>query len=738
MPEPVRSAQRYMPGLDGLRALAVLAVIAFHEQLGWAPGGLLGVGVFFTLSGYLITDLLLAHWAASSRPPLASCRAVLADFWVRRARRLLPALFAMLLVVTAWITLTDRARLPGLRGSVAAAATYSSNWYLIYEKQSYFARFAPAAPLDHLWSLAVEEQFYIAWPWLLLLGLLCLQLIRRRRQAGLAWLAVPTLALAAASTVAMLVLYHPGFDPTRVYEGTDTRAGGLLVGAALAMAWPSRRAGRLGAPRPGAGNDAAGGRAGRPAGLAALDLAAFAGLAVIAVLIWRTGQYSPFLYRGGIALLSVAAAAVIAAAATPGAWAGRVLGTRPLRWLGVRSYAIYLWHYPVIVLTTPANAGENLGRAAWQTAVIIVLAALSWHWIEQPVRKGALSRVWDSARSLYQRPRSGLAATAGGAAVIVIAAIGLASTVPAAPQTGTTSLSAGSSLPAAPGGGQSGAGQAGTGQPGSGQSGAGQPAGARAAGGTGTDAQPGGPSAGAPPAAGTRGAAEPQSLPATVSPDRSPVTGPSPTPVPRTSCRAVAHIGDSTSEGMVSPDYLPDPAQRLQAQYQNVGVAKVTTNIVGANSVVETLPGDVNGYNAARSIAAGGFSGCWVIALGTNDSADISIGSAVGAQARISQMMSAAHGQPVMWVNIISRLGAGPYSEPSMQSWNTALRQACSRYPNMHILDWASIAQGEPGWFISDGIHYTSAGYAIRGQQIAYGLAHAFPARGHTSSCMVS
>ena len=230
MPEPVRTGQRYMPGLDGLRALAVLAVIAYHEQLGWAPGGMLGVGVFFTLSGYLITDLLLGQWSAHG-----SLR--LSDFWLRRARRLLPALFVMLAIVTAWVTVADRVRLAGLRGAVAAAATYSSNWYLIAANQSYFARFAPPGPLDHLWSLAVEEQFYIFWPWLLLLGV-CL--LRTRRVSGLRWLALATLVLAGASAVAMLRLYHPGLDPTRVYEGTDTRAFGLLAGAALAMVWPSR------------------------------------------------------------------------------------------------------------------------------------------------------------------------------------------------------------------------------------------------------------------------------------------------------------------------------------------------------------------------------------------------------------------------------------------------------------------------------------------------------------------
>src|SRR5215470_4536218 len=213
MPRPVDSDQRYMPGLDGLRAIAVLAVITYHEQFTWAPGGLLGVGVFFTLSGFLITSILVNQWSAKGRIRLG-------NFWLHRARRLLPAVFVMLAIVTAWVTIADRERLESLRGAVAAAAGYFSNWYLISKNQSYFARFAPPQPLDHLWSLAVEEQFYLLWPWLLLLGLLC---IRRRGAGGIAWLAVPTLALATASAIAMYLLYQPGFDPTRVYEGTDTR-----------------------------------------------------------------------------------------------------------------------------------------------------------------------------------------------------------------------------------------------------------------------------------------------------------------------------------------------------------------------------------------------------------------------------------------------------------------------------------------------------------------------------------
>ena len=168
MPKPVGSGQRYMPGLDGLRAIAVLAVIAFHEQFSWAPGGMLGVGVFFTLSGYLITDLLLNRWLATGRVQLGK-------FWLARARRLLPALFVMLAIVTAWVTCWTGRGLAACaarslpRRPIPATGTSSS------QGQSYFSRFAPPQPLDHLWSLAVEEQFYLIWPWLLLLGLICLR-----------------------------------------------------------------------------------------------------------------------------------------------------------------------------------------------------------------------------------------------------------------------------------------------------------------------------------------------------------------------------------------------------------------------------------------------------------------------------------------------------------------------------------------------------------------------------------
>jgi peptidoglycan/LPS O-acetylase OafA/YrhL len=662
MPKPTHAGQRYMPGLDGLRAIAVLAVIAFHEQFGWAPGGLLGVGVFFTLSGYLITGLLLSHWPDDGRMHLR-------DFWLRRARRLLPALFVMLTVVTAWVTIADRARLASLRGAVLAAATYSSNWYLIAANQSYFARFAPPAPLDHLWSLAVEEQFYLLWPALLMLGLFFLR--NSRKESTVRWLALPTLMLAAASVFEMWKLYQPGFDPTRVYEGTDTRAFGLLIGAALAMIWP---ASALAKPTRWA--------------RVLLDGAGIAGLVTIGLMIWRVGEYSPFAYRGGLVLLSVATAAAVAAAACPASRVGLALGWRPLRWIGARSYGIYLWHYPVIVLTSPANTGEDLPRAAWQIAASVVLAALSWRFVEEPVRHGAIGRLRTRVRTYGWRTRpaglGGVAAVTAVSGVLVVACGGLAGAFPApAASSSSAALAAGASMP--------------------------------------------------PSSISISNAKSPSASDGALP---SEVSGPWRSGRLRTSCLAVAHIGDSTSDGLVSPDYLPNPRQRIIARYEDVGVRSVRTNIVGARSVYETLPGTVNGYDAALAYDREGYHGCWVIALGTDDTADVAVGSEVSLMTRIQRMMSAARGEPVMWVNVISLLDSGPYAEANMEKWNDTLLKACSRYPNMRVFNWAALARRS--WFISDGIHYTSEGYEHRAKLIADALARAFPLVGQSTGCVVS
>ncbi len=373
MPRPVEKGSRYMAGIDGLRAIAVLAVIAYHLNLGWASGGLLGVGVFFVLSGYLITNLLVAEWDRYGRIDFK-------NFWFRRARRLLPALFIMLAVVISWVTLFKPGEIASLRGDALAAALYFSNWWYVFHHVSYFAKFGPPSPLTHLWSLAVEEQFYLVWPLMLAFGL---RFVRKKS------LLIPiTIVLAAASALAMALIYQPGTDPSRVYYGTDTRAFGLLIGAVLALAWPSRRARQNGRPAPWS-----------------LDLIGFAGLAGVLWMIWQTNEYQTFLYRGGLVVLSLATAAAVAAVVHPGSRLGKILGWGPLRWIGVRSYGIYLWHYPVIVLTSPTvNTGAfDPLRAGLQVGASIILAALSWHFIEEPIRQGAIGRMverWRTRRSL--------------------------------------------------------------------------------------------------------------------------------------------------------------------------------------------------------------------------------------------------------------------------------------------------------------------------------------------------
>jgi hypothetical protein len=197
----------------------------------------------------------------------------------------------------------------------------------------------------------------------------------------------------------------------------------------------------------------------------------------------------------------------------------------------------------------------------------------------------------------------------------------------------------------------------------------------------------------------------------------------------------VAHIGDSTSVGLVSPLDLPDPAERLAAQYRDVGVRHSLIDASGGRSMVEEMPGQVNGYGTARNMASAGFRGCWVIALGTNDTANVSVGSSVGRMGRIQELMSVAHGAPVLWVNVKTLDPSGPWSEANMRLWNDTLLQACHRYPNLRVFDWASVAQD--GWFISDGIHYTPAGYAARAHLIARALARAFPRTGSSAGCVI-
>ncbi len=354
---------RYIPGLDGLRAIAVLAVIAYHLNFNWAAGGLLGVTVFFVLSGYLITDLLITEFVTSDRINFK-------NFWIRRARRLLPAMFTMLLVVITWVTIFEQAMLDRLEEDTVAAILYVSNWWYIFQELSYFESFGPPSLLTHFWSLAVEEQFYILWPLVILL------VLKMKIKEGSLFSMI--LLGAIASAAAMTLLYEPGTDPSRVYYGTDTRIFSLLLGASLAVVWPSRKLSTK-----------------LPSKIRwKLDFVGLFALAFIFFMFWSMDQYQDFLYQGGMVAMSVASLLVVAVIVHPSSKLNTFLSFKPLRWIGVRSYGIYLWHFPVIVLTSPQWGADapSLMRTTFQLVLILLFASFSWTFIENPIRKGALTR----------------------------------------------------------------------------------------------------------------------------------------------------------------------------------------------------------------------------------------------------------------------------------------------------------------------------------------------------------
>jgi peptidoglycan/LPS O-acetylase OafA/YrhL len=328
------------------------------------PGGFLGVTVFFVLSGYLITDILAIEWKNNKRIDLKK-------FWLSRARRLLPGMLIMLIVTLAWITIFHSSLLVKMRGDSLAALLYFSNWWYIYHKLSYFDSFGQPSPLNHFWSLAVEEQFYVVWPFVISLGFYYI----RKQSRMILFICLGALA----SALAMAILYEPGSDPSRIYYGTDTRAFSLLIGAALALLWPSSRLANKIIPQ----------------ARLILDVIGGIALSIILIMFWKTNQYEPFLYRGGMVLLSLATALLVANLAHPASRIAQFLRFRPLRWMGVRSYGIYLWHYPIITLTTPkVHAGDfSFTRAILQFLLIIIAAQISWKFIENPIRKGALKNI---------------------------------------------------------------------------------------------------------------------------------------------------------------------------------------------------------------------------------------------------------------------------------------------------------------------------------------------------------
>ncbi len=388
----------YLPALDGLRALAVVAVLIYHGDTAWLPGGYLGVEVFFVLSGYLITTLLAAEWRQNGRVGLRG-------FWMRRARRLLPEL-AVVVAATAGYTLVTSPEVAArLRDDAVAVAAYVMNWRLIFIEEPYFQSFGRPSLLKHLWSLAVEEQFYLAWP--LLFALIA-------RLSGLRGVAIVALAGSVASAAWMAYLYQQGGDPSRLYYATDTRAAGLLLGCGLGIVCPPsqiavRRAARWG-----------------------YEAGFTLGLAGLAVLLVALDEASTFLYRGGFLLTGVLTGVLIATASRPGPRLPRfVFGSRAVRGIGLRSYGIYLWHWPVFMYTRP---GEDIHASepvvfALRVVLTFALAELSYRLVYHPVRTGALL-AW--ARGFHARRAwtARLAGTTAALGVIMLAG-GLATAEPA-------------------------------------------------------------------------------------------------------------------------------------------------------------------------------------------------------------------------------------------------------------------------------------------------------------------
>ena len=356
----------------------MVAVIAYHLGYTWAPGGFLGVEVFLVISGFLITSLLYAEFLREGRIELR-------QFWIRRARRLLPALFVLVAGVSTFMALALPDELADIRGDVAASLTYVTNWYLTFSRVSYFAALGRPSPFRHLWSLAIEEQWYLLWPLVFTLAL-------RHNARRMARVVGAMVIVALAATALMALLYEPGVDPSRIYYGTDTRSAGLLVGAILAVTWSPWRLRRRVGPGVGPG----------------LELV---GLASLAGLIWsftRLDEFRPGLYRGGFLMVAALTAVLIATLVHPATGAlTRFLGNPLFRWIGLRSYGLYLWHWPIIVFTRPRF---DVTLSGWQLdairlALTLVITELSYTYIETPIRHGALGRAWSRWKASEGAPR---------------------------------------------------------------------------------------------------------------------------------------------------------------------------------------------------------------------------------------------------------------------------------------------------------------------------------------------
>ena len=386
----------YLPGLDGIRAIAIIGVLLYHADIDWMPGGFLGVDVFFVLSGFLITSLILEEFDRSGGVDFKR-------FYLRRARRLLPAVALLLLVVAGGAAFVYKDAAQRVLSDGIASMLYVANWRFIAADVSYFEALGRPPMFAHLWSLSVEEQFYFIWP------AIAFFVMRRWRRRGVA--AVALLGALTSTTWMLVMSAQQGFpelaDPSRAYFGTDTHAMGLLVGATLATFW---RPGRIHAPIP----------------RAAATITNAVGIAALIGVIWFyafVGEYTPWMYDGGFLVLALVVAVLIAAASHPGAALGAWLGRQPLRYIGERSYGLYLWHWPVFVVTRPGvDIGlDGLPLFVLRIAIVFAIAELSYRFVEMPIRRGAITRFVAKRRAATGAVRTALTRRALAVGVLVLA-----------------------------------------------------------------------------------------------------------------------------------------------------------------------------------------------------------------------------------------------------------------------------------------------------------------------------
>ena len=361
----------YVSSLDGLRALAVLFVLAYHMKVPFVSGGLSGVTVFFVLSGFLITSLLLVEFSNKKTIDLP-------HFWLRRVKRLFPAIVLVIFTSAAVFTVFNHELLTKMRPDILSSLLFFNNWHQIFQNISYFDALGAPSPLTTFWSLAIEEQFYLIWPPVLLL-LLTLK-FDKKFIMGLVG------AVACTSAVLMFVLFDPAGDPSRVYYGTDTRCFSLLIGALLAFVWPVKGLGFK--------QDVQLSETNR----IKLNVAGIVSFCGLVLLLTFTNGFSPFLYRGGMILISILTAVLIANIVHPCSILTPIFSNPVCSWIGTRSYGIYLWHYPILLLLIPRNIADN--APVWLLivflAVTFIVSELSYRFVENPIRKGAIGRIWKS------------------------------------------------------------------------------------------------------------------------------------------------------------------------------------------------------------------------------------------------------------------------------------------------------------------------------------------------------